>query len=49
MQNLDTLAQLSDAEARLALVGPAGLHGVEMREQAVELIVAETGGYPCFL
>jgi hypothetical protein len=44
-----TLGQLSDAEARLALVGPAGLQGVELRDAAVELIVARAGGHPYFL
>jgi AAA ATPase domain len=44
-----TLGQLSDAEARLALVGPAGLQGVEFRKGAVELVVERSGGHPYFL
>lgn len=44
-----TLGQLSNAEARLALVGPAGLQGVQLQRQAVELVVAQPGGYPYFL
>jgi hypothetical protein len=44
-----TLGQLSDAEAALALVGPAGLQGVELRKAAVDLIVGRSGGHPYFL
>jgi len=44
-----TLAQLSRAEATLALVGPAGLHGVELQKPAVDRVVAQSGGYPYFL
>jgi hypothetical protein len=44
-----TLAQLSDAEARLALAGPAALQGVELERGAIEAVVGESGGYPYFL
>jgi len=44
-----TLGQLSPAEARLALLGPAGLGGVEFREAAVDLVVEQSGGHPYFL
>jgi hypothetical protein len=44
-----TLGQLSKAEARLALIGPAALQEVEFRAAAVELVVAQSGGYPYFL
>jgi len=44
-----TLGQLSDAEARLALVGPAGLQGVEFDKAATDLVVARSGGSPYFL
>jgi hypothetical protein len=44
-----TLGQLSVAEARLALVGPAGLQGVELQQRAVDLVVEQSGGYPYFL
>jgi hypothetical protein len=44
-----TLGQLSDAEAALAIVGPAGLQGVELSKAAVELIVGRSGGHPYFL
>jgi hypothetical protein len=44
-----TLGQLSEAEARLALVGPAGLQGVEFRKGAVEFVVERSGGHPYFL
>ncbi len=44
-----TLGQLSSAEARLALVGPAGLQGVELERPAVNLVVEQSGGYPYFL
>jgi len=43
------LDRLSDAEARSALVAPAGQHGVEYEPGAVELIVAESAGYPHFI
>ncbi len=44
-----TLGQLSVAEARLALVGPAALQGVELQKRAVDLVVEQSGGYPYFL
>ncbi|MGD0454575.1 MAG: ATP-binding protein [Solirubrobacteraceae bacterium] len=44
-----TLGQLSVAEARLALVGPAGLQGVKLQKPAVDLVVEQSGGYPYFL
>jgi hypothetical protein len=44
-----TLGRLSNAEARLALIGPAGLQSVEIRKPAVELVVEQSGGYPYFL
>jgi len=44
-----SLGQLSKAEARLALIGPAALQEVEFGPAAVDLIVAQSGGYPYFL
>jgi hypothetical protein len=44
-----TLGRLSDAEARLALVGPAVLQGVEFEGPAIDLVVEQAGGYPYFL
>ncbi len=44
-----TLGQLSGAEARLALVGPAGLQNVELEQPAVKLVVEQAGGHPYFL
>ena len=44
-----TLGQLSKADARLALVGPAALQNVEFHRAGVDLVVAESGGYPYFL
>ncbi|HUH81051.1 MAG TPA: ATP-binding protein [Solirubrobacteraceae bacterium] len=44
-----TLGQLSKAEARMALIGPAALQDVEFSRAAVELVVGESGGYPYFL
>lgn len=43
------LGRLSDAESRTLLVGPAALQGVKYREDALELVVAQSGGYPYFL
>jgi len=43
------LDRLSDAEARLALVAPAGQRGVEYEPDAVDLIVGASAGYPHFL
>jgi hypothetical protein len=43
------LGQLSNAEARLALVGPAGLQDVTIEQPAVDLVVEQSGGYPYFL
>ena len=40
-----TLGQLSKADARLALVGPAALQNVEFHRAGVDLVVAESGGY----
>jgi len=44
-----TLGQLSDAEARLALIGPAALQGVDFEAPAAGLVVARSGGHPYFL
>ena len=43
------LGRLSDAAARAALIGPAGLQGVEFREEAARTVVSEAAGYPYFL
>lgn len=43
------LDRLSDAEARTALVGPAGQHDVTYEAEAVELIVSASAGYPHFI
>jgi AAA ATPase domain len=43
------LDRLSDAEARTALVGPAGLRKVRFQEEAVSLVVQRSGGYPHFI
>jgi hypothetical protein len=44
-----TLGRLSNAEARLALIGPAALQSVEFKKAAVDLVVEQSGGYPYFL
>jgi len=43
------LDRLSDAEARSALVAPAGQRGVEYEPGAVDLIIAASAGYPHFI
>lgn len=43
------LDRLSDAEARSALVAPAGQHDVAYDQDAVELIVSASAGYPHFI
>jgi AAA ATPase domain len=43
------LDRLSDAEARMALIGPAALRGVEYEPPAVELILESSQGYPHFI
>ncbi|HYP47031.1 MAG TPA: AAA family ATPase [Thermoleophilaceae bacterium] len=43
------LNRLSDAQARMALVGPAALKQVEYEPEAVELIVERSRGYPHFI
>jgi hypothetical protein len=43
------LNRLSDAQARMALVGPAALKQVEYEAKAVELIVERSQGYPHFI
>jgi hypothetical protein len=43
------LDRLSDAEARTALVAPAGQHEVAYETDAVELIVKASAGYPHFI
>lgn len=43
------LDRLSDAEARLALIAPAAQLEVEYEQQAVELIIKASAGYPHFL
>ena len=43
------LGRLSDAAARAALVGPAGLLGVSFEEEAARAVVREAAGYPYFL
>ncbi len=43
------LDRLSDAEARTALVAPAGQHDVAYEAAAVELIVKASAGYPHFI
>ncbi|HKG02760.1 MAG TPA: ATP-binding protein [Conexibacter sp.] len=43
------LGRLSDAAARAALVGPAGLMGVSFEEEAARAVVREAAGYPYFL
>jgi hypothetical protein len=43
------LDRLSDPAARSALVTPAARQGVEFDEDAARAIVAESGGYPCFI
>jgi hypothetical protein len=43
------LARLSEAEARSALVAPAGQRGVEYEPGAVDLIIAASAGYPHFI
>jgi AAA ATPase domain len=43
------LDRLSGAEARTALVAPAGQHDVTYEPEAVELIVDASAGYPHFL
>ena len=43
------LDRLSEAEARTALVAPAGQHDVRYEPEAVELIVQASAGYPHFI
>jgi hypothetical protein len=43
------LGRLSDAEARVALVAPAALRGVEYEAAAVEMILESSQGYPHFI
>jgi hypothetical protein len=43
------LDRLSAAEARTALVAPAGQHGVAYEQAAFELIVQASAGYPHFI
>ncbi len=43
------LDRLTDAEARTALVAPAGQHDVMYEPEAVELIVKASAGYPHFI
>jgi hypothetical protein len=43
------LDRLSEAEARTALVAPAGQHDVLYETEAVELIVRASAGYPHFI
>ena len=43
------LDRLSDAEARTALVAPAGQHGLAYEPEAIELIVKASAGYPHFI
>jgi hypothetical protein len=43
------LGPLSEAAARRALITPASRQGVEYEEDAVRLIVSESGGYPYFI
>lgn len=43
------LDRLSAAEARTALVAPAGQHGVAYEAEAVEMIVRASAGYPHFI
>jgi hypothetical protein len=43
------LARLSDAASRSLLVGPAALQEVTFEEEALEVIIHESGGYPYFL
>jgi AAA ATPase domain len=43
------LDRLSDAEARSALVGPAGLRDVQYEPAAVEIILESSQGYPHFI
>jgi hypothetical protein len=43
------LGRLSDAAARAALVGPAGMLNVAFEEEAARAVVREAAGYPYFL
>jgi len=43
------LARLSAASSRMLLVGPAALQQVSFEEDALELIISQSGGYPYFL
>ncbi len=43
------IGPLGQADARDAIVNPAAKEGVQVLDEAVDLIVAKTGGYPYFL
>jgi AAA ATPase domain len=43
------LGRLRPVEARAALVGPAGVHGLAFEPAAVAAVVAESAGYPYFI
>jgi hypothetical protein len=43
------LDRLSDPEARIAVVGPAGLRGVEYEAPAVRMVLESSQGYPHFI
>jgi hypothetical protein len=43
------IGPLDQADARDAIVNPAAKEGVQLLDEAVDLIVAKTGGYPYFL